>query len=273
MVRPHIIHMGEAARPLRGRRAGPPSQQPQPVRAVGAEDGKDLARLIAEQFGNGPVHEVKTVVYRRPPHDMLGADGYSLVSNYFVRRVLPYCLMHNIISKLQAAVLSNMIGRQKKGKIEATHAEIAEELGVKRTSIGHALGRPVREEPIRDAGVELVGGPLDLADKRVLVSRARRPSRRSPRPGGSATVFAERLGGGRPNPGVEEIGTPAPHLRSGDLPQGDRAERGQDVLDWLTAEEVSERIAEVFAIRLLDALDGNGPHARSHDGKSLIAAR
>ncbi|MEU8789764.1 replication/maintenance protein RepL [Streptomyces sp. NPDC048643] len=47
--------------------------------------------------------------------------------------------MHNIISKLQAAVLSNMIGRQKKGKIEATHAEIAEELGVKRTSIGHAL--------------------------------------------------------------------------------------------------------------------------------------
>jgi hypothetical protein len=25
-------------------------------------------------------------------------------------------------------------------------------------------------------------------------------------------------------------------------------------------EEVSERMAEVFAIRLLDALDGNGPH-------------
>jgi predicted transcriptional regulator len=85
------------------------------------------------------VHEVKATVYRRPPHNMLGAEGYSLVSNYFLRRVLPYCLMHNIISKLQAAVLSNIIGRQKKGKIEVTHAEIAAELGVKRTSIGHAL--------------------------------------------------------------------------------------------------------------------------------------
>ncbi|MFF8193126.1 hypothetical protein ACF05L_20180 [Streptomyces bobili] len=52
--------------------------------------------MIAEQFGKGPVHEVKAVVYRRPPHDMLGSDGYSLVSNYFLRRVLPYCLMHNI---------------------------------------------------------------------------------------------------------------------------------------------------------------------------------
>ncbi|MFD7682551.1 NUDIX domain-containing protein [Streptomyces sp. NPDC060187] len=44
-------------------------------------------------------------------------------------------------------------------------------------------------------------------------------------------------------------------------------------VDWLTPEEVSERMAELFAIRLLDALDGNGPHVRSHDGKSLIAAR
>ncbi|MEU0896749.1 replication/maintenance protein RepL [Streptomyces massasporeus] len=143
--------MGEAARPLRGRRAGPPSQQPRPVRSVGADDGSDLARLIAEQFGKGPVHEVKTVVYRRPPHDMLGADGYSLVSNYFLRRVLPYCLMHNIISKLQAAVLSNMIGRQKKGKIYATHAEIADEIGVKRTSIGHALDALCEKNLVRKA--------------------------------------------------------------------------------------------------------------------------
>ncbi|MEU9371239.1 NUDIX domain-containing protein [Streptomyces avermitilis] len=41
---------------------------------------------------------------------------------------------------------------------------------------------------------------------------------------------------------------------------------------WLTPEEVSERMAEVYAIRLLDALDGNGPHVRSHDGKRLIPA-
>ncbi len=29
-------------------------------------------------------------------------------------------------------------------------------------------------------------------------------------------------------------------------------------------------MAEVYAIRLLDALDGAGPHTRSHDGKHLI---
>ncbi len=41
---------------------------------------------------------------------------------------------------------------------------------------------------------------------------------------------------------------------------------------WLTPEEVAERMAEVYSIRLLDALDGNGPHVRSHDGKRLIPA-
>jgi predicted transcriptional regulator len=141
--------MGEAAQPLRGMREGPESRRARPVRAVRADDGTDLARLIAEKFGNSPVHEVKTTVYRRPPHDMLGADGYSLVSNYFLRRVLPYCLMHNAITKLQAAVLSNIIGRQKKGKIAVTHAEIAEELGVKRTSIGHALDALCEKNLIR----------------------------------------------------------------------------------------------------------------------------
>ncbi|MFD7338751.1 replication/maintenance protein RepL [Streptomyces violascens] len=118
------------------------------MRSVNGPD-VDLAQLIAEQFGRGPVHEVKTTVYRRPPHDMLGAEGYSLVSNYFLRRVLPYCMMHNIISKLQGAVLSNIIGRQKKGRIDVTHAEIAKELGVNRTSIGHALDALCEKNLIR----------------------------------------------------------------------------------------------------------------------------
>ncbi|WP_234376286.1 NUDIX hydrolase [Streptomyces sp. CB01201] len=53
----------------------------------------------------------------------------------------------------------------------------------------------------------------------------------------------------------------------------ERTSSESTAVDWLTSEEVSERMAEVFAIRLLDALDGNGPHVRNHDGKSLIAAR
>ncbi|MFE2539360.1 NUDIX hydrolase [Actinacidiphila glaucinigra] len=41
-------------------------------------------------------------------------------------------------------------------------------------------------------------------------------------------------------------------------------------VDWLTPEEVAERMSEVFAVRLLDALDESTPHVRSHDGKHLI---
>ncbi|WP_072483468.1 NUDIX domain-containing protein [Streptomyces atratus] len=53
------------------------------------------------------------------------------------------------------------------------------------------------------------------------------------------------------------------------------AERTSDestAVDWLTPTEVEERMAEVYAIRLLDALDGAGPHVRSHDGRRLVAA-
>ncbi|MFB8764848.1 NUDIX hydrolase [Nocardiopsis alba] len=41
---------------------------------------------------------------------------------------------------------------------------------------------------------------------------------------------------------------------------------------WLTPHEVAERMSEVYAIRLLDALDPNGPHIRSHDGERLAPA-
>jgi hypothetical protein len=40
----------------------------------------------------------------------------------------------------------------------------------------------------------------------------------------------------------------------------------------LTPDEASERMSEIFPVRLLDTLDGNGPHVRSHDGKRLIPA-
>ncbi|MFC4564062.1 NUDIX hydrolase [Nocardiopsis mangrovi] len=39
---------------------------------------------------------------------------------------------------------------------------------------------------------------------------------------------------------------------------------------WLTPEEVAERMSEVYAIRLLDALDADRPHVRTHDGRRLI---
>ncbi|GAA3488943.1 NUDIX hydrolase [Streptomyces cremeus] len=42
---------------------------------------------------------------------------------------------------------------------------------------------------------------------------------------------------------------------------------------WLTPEEVTERMSEVYAIRLRDALNGDGPHVRTHDGHRMIPAR
>ncbi|MGW3400409.1 NUDIX hydrolase [Streptomyces zhihengii] len=54
------------------------------------------------------------------------------------------------------------------------------------------------------------------------------------------------------------------------------AERTSDestAVEWLTPEQVSERMTEVYAVRLLDAVDGAGPHVRSHDGRQLNTAR
>lgn len=52
----------------------------------------------------------------------------------------------------------------------------------------------------------------------------------------------------------------------------ERTSSESTAVDWLTPAEVSERMSEVYAVRLLDALDGNSPHVRSHDGKRLIPA-
>lgn len=51
----------------------------------------------------------------------------------------------------------------------------------------------------------------------------------------------------------------------------ERTSAESTAVDWLTPDEVAERMTEVYAVRLLDALDGNGPHVRSHDGKHLQA--
>ncbi|MEU6732782.1 NUDIX domain-containing protein [Streptomyces physcomitrii] len=44
-------------------------------------------------------------------------------------------------------------------------------------------------------------------------------------------------------------------------------------VEWLTPAEITERMSEAYAIRLLDALDSDGPHVRSHDGTHLRATR
>ncbi len=40
---------------------------------------------------------------------------------------------------------------------------------------------------------------------------------------------------------------------------------------WFTAEEVAAELGEVYAVRLLDALEAaDGPRVRAHDGRRLI---
>ena len=41
-------------------------------------------------------------------------------------------------------------------------------------------------------------------------------------------------------------------------------------VDWLTTDEVRERMSEAHGIRLLDALSGPWPHVRAHDGIRLL---
>ncbi|MFD7320672.1 NUDIX hydrolase [Streptomyces sp. NPDC059875] len=50
----------------------------------------------------------------------------------------------------------------------------------------------------------------------------------------------------------------------------ERTSTESTAVEWLTPEEITERMTEVYAIRLLDALDGAGPHVRSHDGRHLL---
>jgi 8-oxo-dGTP diphosphatase len=41
---------------------------------------------------------------------------------------------------------------------------------------------------------------------------------------------------------------------------------------WLTAAQVRERMDEVYAVRLLDALEPGPPAIRAHDGRTLLPA-
>ncbi|MFB7637136.1 NUDIX hydrolase [Streptomyces sp. NPDC056149] len=42
-------------------------------------------------------------------------------------------------------------------------------------------------------------------------------------------------------------------------------------IEWLTSDEVSDRMGDMYAVRVLDALREDGPQVRSHDGRKLIA--
>ncbi|AIV35501.1 NUDIX hydrolase [Streptomyces sp. CCM_MD2014] len=51
----------------------------------------------------------------------------------------------------------------------------------------------------------------------------------------------------------------------------ERTSSESTAVEWLTAEEVEKAMGEVYAVRVLDALDvASAPHVRSHDGRHLL---
>ncbi|KOX13195.1 NUDIX hydrolase [Nocardiopsis sp. NRRL B-16309] len=44
-------------------------------------------------------------------------------------------------------------------------------------------------------------------------------------------------------------------------------------VEWLTPDEVKKHMGEVYAVRLLDALEPNLPRVRTHDGKRLSSSQ
>ncbi|MEV7613273.1 NUDIX domain-containing protein [Streptomyces sp. NPDC089799] len=50
----------------------------------------------------------------------------------------------------------------------------------------------------------------------------------------------------------------------------ERTSSESTAVEWVTPREVEHSMAEVFAVRVLDALDDSAPHVRSHDGRQLL---
>lgn len=44
-------------------------------------------------------------------------------------------------------------------------------------------------------------------------------------------------------------------------------------VEWLAPDEIKKDMGDVYSVRLLDALDTNGPHVRTHDGVRLNMAQ
>lgn len=56
------------------------------------------------------------------------------------------------------------------------------------------------------------------------------------------------------------------HVTSGELRTSDET----TAFAWLEPDEIKQRINEVFAVRVLDAYEPDGPKVRSHDGVNLL---
>ncbi|MER6365913.1 MULTISPECIES: replication/maintenance protein RepL [unclassified Kitasatospora] len=144
----------EAGRGNTRRQASERTRRPK-LQPAGPQNQRDLASEIVRGYaGHLPdgVYEARTRFYRRAPHEVLGSDGYALLSRYFARYVLPQALMSGEMTRLQCAVLSNIVGRAERGVCHAIQREIAEEIGTSRSSVSPALKHLAARNYIRSVG-------------------------------------------------------------------------------------------------------------------------
>ncbi|OKI95049.1 hypothetical protein AMK19_32760 [Kitasatospora sp. CB01950] len=87
-----------------------------------------------------PVQAAKVDWVYRAPHQIFGREGYSQVSNDFLSDVLAVLIARHGMSPAQSAVLVFCMGRQRKGRLKATHSAIAKHLGIERANVTRALG-------------------------------------------------------------------------------------------------------------------------------------
>ncbi|MGA5577233.1 NUDIX hydrolase [Streptomyces koyangensis] len=52
----------------------------------------------------------------------------------------------------------------------------------------------------------------------------------------------------------------------------ERTSTESTAVEWLTPQEAEDLMAEVYAVRVLDALDSSAPQVRAHDGRHLLGS-
>jgi hypothetical protein len=95
----------------------------------------------ADPVASRGVSDVEIKLRHRTPHEVLGRNGYSILSNDFMAEVLAPLIAQHRLPAGTVAVLLHVMGKQKEGIYKGTHAQIAKKLKIHRTNVTTAMGR------------------------------------------------------------------------------------------------------------------------------------
>ncbi|MFF4344323.1 replication/maintenance protein RepL [Kitasatospora sp. NPDC001540] len=135
-----MIGTEEAERSVAQARRGKAGESPEPPRTTSLADSFAKAMEQRPPKPGRPVQAAKVDWVYRAPHQVFGRGGYSQVSNDFLSEVLAVLIARHGMSPAQSAVLVFCMGRQRKGRLKATHVAIAKHLGIERANVTRALG-------------------------------------------------------------------------------------------------------------------------------------